>query len=299
MGIHIDIAGGIVDLPANWFLYQQPSRNNNHNIKTQQDRGIPFSQSDLILKKTASEMWSTVLILFAGVLLHPSLATKDVRYGGPVIFSFPCNENPRFLTQEFQIPVKNRSAGPWKGIFYADEWPSSDYMKLDIVLDREALVEVNPQAVHLIDLDSSATPEGLMKSFRLTTHPKRISRIEFKVQGVNGEFPSVLSMVANGIVLCDNNGRNSNADLIQSLSEGQSTNSGGLSAAEKRRRGCGVRHPISDTMDELIDWPWRISLLAKETETNEWSVICGGTLIALNRVLTGKSFSGSFTTDQR
>lgn len=277
-----------------------------YNIKRQQDREIPFSQSVLNLKTTASKMWSTVLILLVGVLLHPSWATVDVKYAGPVIFSFPCNENPRFLTQEFQIPANNRSAGPWKGIFYADQWPSSEYMKLDIVLDREAKIEVNPHAVHLIDLDgnsnsnSSATPEGNMKSFRLTTHPKPITRIEFKVQGVNGEFPSVLSIVANGIVLCDNNGRNSNADFIQSLSDGQSTTYGGLIGAGKRRRGCGVRHPISsDTMGDLIDWPWRISLLAKETETNEWSVICGGTLIAVNRVLTGKFFSCSFTTDQR
>lgn len=182
------------------------------------------------------------------------------------------------------MPLDNNDTSKlsWNGVFYIDEqWQTSSNVKLDIVFDRSTVVEVNPRQVHIIDLDAT------QKSFRLTTvqPPRLIHKIQFKVTstGDEGPFPSVLSMNVNGLVVCDNKGRKTNVDLIQEL-----TADGPTAAGEAHRNQCGMRYPTlsTNTMD-LIDWPWRISLFAKD-ETNEWSLVCGGTLIAPNRVLTGK-----------
>lgn len=73
--------------------------------------------------------------------------------------------------------------------------------------------------------------------------------------------------------------------MIQNL---QNDEPATIAQTEKNR--CGQRHPIlAADNSEMIDWPWRISLYAKETGTNEWTMFCGGTLIGPNRVLTGES----------
>lgn len=253
---------------------------------------------------------TVLLSIFA--VLSGTFASIEVKYGNPVIFSFPCNDNPRYLTQEYHpSPLSsvsnnhnpNETLDSWKGTFYVDQFQNSVNVKLDIILDREASIEVNPRVVHMIDLKSigrASPPEGShssssteqMQRFRLITvqPPKSLNKIEFTVRGLTG-FPSLLSMSVNGLILCDNNNRETNVDLIRGL-----TTSGGYNGpSTPALSGCGVRHPVlTDTKEELIDWPWKISLSAKETGTNEWSVVCGGTLIGRNRVLTGESFACSF-----
>lgn len=235
-----------------------------------------------------------------GLLLpgHQASPQINVNYGGPVAFSFPCNDNPRYLTQELQVPVNNETAvTSWKGIFYIDQWLNHFNIKLDIVLDKDATIEVNPRVVHLIDLGGEHL-NLQRRSFRLTTlqPPNSLNKIEFKVEGVAaGEFPSVVSLNVNGIILCDNKERHPNTDLLQRWTQGPHPND----VAHRDR--CGIRNPVLVSREEdgnettaaghrrVIDWPWRISLWTKETATNEWRVACGGTLIGQNTVLTGES----------
>ena len=230
-------------------------------------------------------------ILFLVVVVSSCASALQVRYGSPVIFSFPCNGNPQYLTQEFvpQTPSGEAQNATWKGIFYMDQWQNEVNVKLDIVLDRNASIEVNPRVVHLIDLEGSESSEPQMKNFRLTTvqPPKSINRIEFKVTGLDGEFPSVRSMNVNGVVLCDNRDLATNVDLIQKLAGDQESE---VESGKKKQVECGIRNPVQkDPKEPLINFPWRVSVLAKDRDSENWSqVVCGGTLISEDVVLTGE-----------
>lgn len=209
------------------------------------------------------------------VILSTSCAL-EIKYGGPVAFSFPCNDNPRYLTQEFRVTETNSSE--WKGTFYVDQWVNSVNVKLDFVFDAPATVEANRRLIHIIDLDS----EG-QKSFRLTTlQPlNKTNRVEFKVFGVTDKLPNLLSLNVNGQTLCDNKDRATNVELIQGL-----TNEATVADAVKKR--CGIRHPVLAETKHLIDWPWKISLYYNESEDGRFALLCGGTLIGENKVMTGK-----------
>lgn len=152
---------------------------------------------------------TTIPVLLVLLLQSPFATLLVVKYNPPVVFSFPCNDNPRYLTQEFQVPVDNTTKPTWKGVFYVDQWVSSVNVKLDIVLDNPAEIVVNPRVVHIINLDGTGSDDR--RSFRLTTVqlPTAIHKIEFKVSSPkdDGLFPSVLSMSVNGLLLCDNKDR--------------------------------------------------------------------------------------------
>lgn len=223
----------------------------------------------------ATAMW----FLFLGISCV-SAALPDVVYAPPVVFSFPCNDSADF-TQEFQVPANNdASSSMWKGVLYLDQWLEAANVNLDIVFDHPAVVTVNPRVAHVIADDAGQA----LNRVRLTTvrSPKLLHRIEFTVKAVEegGEFPSVLSLAVNEEALCDNRGRLGNAPLVQGLAQGIRRAS---EETTQKQNACGV----SATKD-VIDWPWRISLFAKETGTNgQWTLFCGGTLIGPDAVLTG------------
>lgn len=191
------------------------------------------------------------------------------------------------------MPSRNNEGwadGSWKGVFYVDQWSNTVNIKLDISFDTPVFIETNPRVVHLIDLKGNAEENNDssvgMKSFRLTTvqPPSSINRIEFKVLGLNGKFPNVRSMTVNGVSLCDNKDRLTNVEIIQGLLDGNTS-----STADSVANTCGLRHPVvADTKEEVIDWPWKISLWTKDSDSGEWTLSCGGTLISLNTVLTGE-----------
>lgn len=227
-----------------------------------------------------ASLWRSLgVILLIGNICDSSWGI-EVRYSGPTVFAFPCNDDPNYLTLEYDVPVENVTSVKWKGTFYVEDSLLAVGLKLDIVFDHPVELTVNPRTLFVTTLD----PETKL-SHRLTAlQPlNRTSRLEFNVQGLDNHFPAVRSMTANGLNLCDNEHMDSNSVLIQGL------NNNVVNLEEDRRQICGMRYPIVPETEATENWPWQSSVFYKDRTDS--LMICGGTLIAKNTVLTGKNTS--------
>lgn len=209
--------------------------------------------------------------IFLKICLLAAVASGQeitVRSGPPLAFTFPCGNDPKWFVQSYRVKEFNNN---WEGIFYMDQFTDVFSVRLQVVLDNPATLNLKNTLGNVITHDNQTF---LISTFKI---PPEIRRIEFEVKGLTqGFFPHLISLRFNDRPLCDNRERDLSAPFL------------------KKSKKCGkvqigrTQGLIANTYDASPGaWPWHVAIYHIQANgKSEYK--CGGTLIDSNVVLTGK-----------
>lgn len=208
------------------------------------------------------------LIIILSLISDTFAQEISVIPSAPLAFTFSCGNDPTRFVQSYRVQENNND---WEGIFYMDSFTNVFNVRLQVVLEYPARINLKNT---LGNVDTSDNMTFVITTFK---NPPEIQRIEFEVLGLQpGYFPHLISLQFNQNPLCDNGNRDLSAPFL------------------KKSRKCGKvmigRHQglIANTYDASPGaWPWHAAIYHLR-ENGDPVYKCGGTLIDSNLILTGE-----------